>query len=217
MSTDSRRQAATPRIKPTPVRRDSPMTRQPVASQHTQPSLSRGNSPRPPSRDAEKRDRLNAAAVFCADSLSSGWREAVADRISDYAQNTWKRLFRFRRRRNCKELAEMAREILNAKDQIHKLAGELAGDAASTVAIRGPALPFTKEVAANIPINPIDLKMTAVARGIQISGVLLCVTSGRDLTKCQCFVDMALMESKETVRRILVQGMSDWASLGRYA
>jgi hypothetical protein len=55
--------------------------------------------------------------------------------------------------------------------------------------------------------------MTAVARGMQITGVLLCVMGGRDLTKCQCFIDMALTESKERVNQILVGGMSDWTSL----
>jgi hypothetical protein len=113
----------------------------------------------PPSRDAQERERVKEAAVFCADSLSDGWQEAVANRITDYALSTWKRLSRFRRKRNCKELARMARETLKAKDQIHKLTGEVVGEAAYTiVGVKGAALGFTKELVANIPLTPSTLK-----------------------------------------------------------
>ena len=111
----------------------------------------------------------------------------------------------------------MAREIRNAKDQLHKLAAELAGEAASVAGVRGNALAFTKELAKNIPLKPIDAKMTALARGIQITGVLLCVMDKRDLTKCQCFIDLAKAESKEQVDRILVAGMSDWRGLAQFS
>jgi ribosomal protein L18E len=168
----------------------------------------------PPSRRAQERERVKEAADFCADSLSGGWQAAVAERATDYAQNAWKRLSRSRRKRNCKKLARMAREILTAKDQIHKLAGELAGDAASVVGVRGAALDFSKELVANIPL-PTDAKMVAVARGVQIAGILLCVMNNRDLTKCECFIDLAMTETKEQVKRMLVAAMSDWAEQRR--
>lgn len=107
----------------------------------------------------------------------------------------------------------MAREILNAKDQIHKLAGELIGE---VVVAKGTALAFTEELVSNIPLSPIDAKMTTVARGIQITGVLLCVIENRDLTKCECFIDLALAETKERVNQILVAAMSDWTCLARF-
>jgi hypothetical protein len=110
----------------------------------------------------------------------------------------------------------MAREILHAKDQIHKLAGELAGDAASVVGVRGAALDFTQELVANIPL-PIDAKMVAVARGVQVAGILLCIMDNRDLTKCECFIDLAMTETKEQVKRILMAAMSDWTVLARFS
>jgi hypothetical protein len=169
----------------------------------------------PPSRRVLARERVKEAADFCADSLSGGWQETVADRATGYAQATWERLPRSRRKRNCKKLAKMAREILNAKDQIHKLAGELAGDAASVLGIRGAPLDFTKELVVNLPL-PIDAKMTAVARSIQVAGILLCVMDNRDLTKCECFIDLATAETKERVKRMLVAAMSDWTGLARF-
>jgi hypothetical protein len=162
-----------------------------------------------------ERERVKVAADFCADSLSGGWQEAVADQATDYAQDTWERLSRSRRKRNCKKLARMAREILKAKNQVHKLAGELVGEAASVVGVRGPALDFTKELVANIPL-PIDAEMVAVARGVQVTGILLCVMDNRDLTKCECFIDLALTMTKEQVNRVLVAAMSDWTGLARF-
>jgi len=51
--------------------------------------------------------------------------------------------------------------------------------------------------------------MTAVARGVQISGIFSCVTTGRELMECQCFIDLALAESREPVNQILIAGMSE--------
>lgn len=172
--------------------------------------------PLPPSRGAQERERIKQAADFCADTLSGGWREAVADRATEYTQTAWERLSRSRRKRNCKKLARMARAILQAKDQIHKLAGELAGDAASVAGVRGAALEFTEELVANIPL-PIDAKMVAVARGIQVAGILMCVMDNRDLTKCECFIDLAKAEAKERVQQILVAAMSNWTNLARFS
>ena len=71
---------------------------------------------------------VREAAEFCADVVADGsWEQEVADRLTDRAGAAWQRLIRLRRRRNCKKLAQMARTILKAKDQVHQLAAELAG------------------------------------------------------------------------------------------
>jgi hypothetical protein len=158
---------------------------------------------------------VKEAAEFCADSLTSSWGDAVADRAANYAQSAWDRLSRSRRRRNCKKLAKMARKILEAKDQIHKLAGGLVGGAASVGGVKGPARDFTRELVANIPL-PIDAKMVAVARSIQVAGIPLCVMDNRDLTKCECFADVAKAEAKERVTRLLAAAMSDRRNLARF-
>jgi hypothetical protein len=58
--------------------------------------------------------------------------------------------------------------------------------------------------------------MIAAARGVQIAGILLCVMDGGNLTKCECFIDLAMAETKERVNRILVAAMSDWTGLKRF-
>jgi hypothetical protein len=169
----------------------------------------------PPSRRDQERERVREAAVFCADSLSGSWQATVADRLTGYAQTTWERLARSRRKRNCKALARIAQSILEAKTQIHRAVGTLFGRAAGALGAGDPARAFTEELAANIPL-PIDAKMIAVGRGVQVAGILLCLMDNRDLTKCECFIDLALAETKERVNQILVAAMSDWRGLARF-
>jgi hypothetical protein len=73
---------------------------------------------------------------------------------------------------------------------------------------------FAEELASNIPL-PIDAKMIAVARGVQIAGVLLCVMDNRNLMSCQCFIDLALAETKEHLQLILKSAVGDWTNLAR--
>ena len=169
----------------------------------------------PPPRRVQQRERVREAAVFCADSLSGTWEEAVADRITSYAQTSWQRLSRSRRKRNCKALAGLARSLLEAKTQLHKTVGTPLGWAVGMLDASNAARAFTEELAASIPL-PTDAKMIAVARGIQVAGILLCIMDNRDMTKCECFIDLALAETKERVNQILVAAMSDWINLARF-
>lgn len=171
--------------------------------------------PPPPSRQARERQRVREAAAFCADSLSDGWQEAVADRITDYAGSAWERLKRSNHRHNCKALARIARSILHAKTQLHYLVGHVTGWAAKKIGAGDAAQAFADELASKIPL-PTDAKMIAVARGVQMAGILLCVMDNRDMTKCECFIDLALAETKEQLQRILTAAMTDWTGLARF-
>jgi hypothetical protein len=114
-------------------------------------------------------------------------------------------------------LARLAAAILKARQQLHELIGRSSGWIAGRFGADAFTRAFAAELAANIPLGPIDAKAIAVARGLQISGILLCVMDERDLTECECFRDLALTETKERVKQILVAGMSDWANLARFA
>ena len=95
------------------------------------------------------------------------------------------------------------------------MVGNVFGRAAGALGAGDPAQAFFRELMSSIPLPP-DAKMIAVARGIKIADVLLCVMDNRDLTKCECFIDLALAETKERVNQILVAAMSDWTSLARF-
>jgi len=109
----------------------------------------------------------------------------------------------------------MARLILKTKTLIHKEVGGLFGRVAGALGASDPVQAFTTELASNIPL-PGDAQAIAVARGLQVAGILLCVMDGRDLTKCECFIDLALAETKERVKAMLVAAMSDWTNLARF-
>lgn len=192
-----------------PTRRSSPSSSSLGTQASTAPTPS-------PSHRAQERKRVEEAAKFCADLLPGGWEEAVAERITDYGGSAWQRLKRSHRKRNCKTLARIARSILEAKGQIHKAIGRVFGEAAGAMGGGDAARAFAEELASKIPIGPVDAKMVAVARGVQAAGILLCVMDDRELTQCQCFIDLALAETKERVQRILVAAMSDWTNLARF-
>jgi len=112
-------------------------------------------------------------------------------------------------------LARIARSILEAKAQIHNLIGHATGWAVKKLRAGDAAQAFADELASNIPL-PTDAKMIAVARGVQVAGIVLCVMDNRDLTRCECFIDLALAETKERLQQILDAAMSDWTGLARF-
>jgi hypothetical protein len=62
-----------------------------------------------------------------------------------------------------------------AKTQIHKAVGRLTGWAARKLGADDAAQAFADELASKIPLTPVDAKMVAVARGVQVAGILLCL------------------------------------------
>jgi hypothetical protein len=140
----------------------------------------------------------------------------VADRVTGYAPSTWERLARSHRKRNCKALARIARSILEAKTALHKSAGRMLGWLSVAMGADDAARAFAGELGSNIPFGPLDAKMVGVARGVQVAGILLCVMDNRDLTRCECFVDLALADAKERVNQILITAMSSWSGLAGF-
>lgn len=166
--------------------------------------------------EEKKRERVKKAADYCADILTDGWTAAVAERASDYVtEQTWHRVFAARRN-HCRTLAQIARKILEGKNRLHDWLGSFIAWLLSLVGIGAAAREFAGELVANIPIPPIDAKLVAVTRGIQVTGILLCVARDEDLTQCQCFIDLALVEAKTKVKKILIAATSDWIGLADF-
>ena len=117
-----------------------------------------------------------------------------------------------RRRKRCRTLAQLAADLLAAKQKIHDLLGSLASGALGLFGAGDSAQAFAGELAPNIPL-PVDAKIIATARGIRVTGVMLCLANGTDVTLCQCFIDLALAESKARVRRLMIAAMGDWTRL----
>lgn len=171
--------------------------------------------PSPPSRREQEHKRVEKAAELCADLISSGWQETVADQLVAYAPTTWVRLRRSSRRRTCKALARLARDVLKTKTLIHKGVGKLTGWFVSKLGAGDATRAFAEELASNIPL-PTDAKVVAVARGLQVAGILFCVMDGKNLERCDCFVELVRTETEERVKQILIAGMSNWVNLARF-
>jgi len=82
-----------------------------------------------------------------------------------------------------------------------------AGDAAQALA---------GELVSHMPL-PTDAEIIAAARGIQVTGILLCVINGDDLDRCQCFIDLALELTKTQVKKLLLVATDDWTKLRAFA
>ncbi|MGL5823550.1 MAG: hypothetical protein ACRCYU_01615 [Nocardioides sp.] len=162
-----------------------------------------------------QRDIVEVAAAFTADVIVDGWPEAVADRANKYVtEPTWRRAFRGSGRR-CRLLADLARAVLRQKEVLHDIVGSAAGQVARWLQLGLFAQQLAAELTKKIPLPP-DTQFIAVARGVQITGILVCVADGTDLTRCQCFIDLALAETKTRVRELMIAATEDWARLDRF-
>jgi hypothetical protein len=129
-----------------------------------------------------------------------------------WAPKTWNRLFGKRRQADCKVLADMAKSLLDGKKALHDLIGSVTSRVAGWMGGKGVECAVVRQLAQRIPIPAIDQKTIVVARGLQMIGILLCISQGIPLNRCQSFIDLALAETKERVKQILVAAMDDWTS-----
>jgi hypothetical protein len=158
-------------------------------------------------------DRVEQAAAFVADTATAGWQEAVADRALEcITPRTWNRLFSGHRQQECKVLADMAKDILDGKKALHDLTGSVVSRVTGWFGGSAVEQAVVRELAKRIPIPGVDQKATAVARCLQVIGIVLCLSVGSPLNRCQSFIDLALTETKEGVKQILIGAMDDWTS-----
>lgn len=48
-----------------------------------------------------------------------------------------------------------------------------------------------------------------------MTGIYVCLAAGRDLTDCECFIDVVKSEGKKRVKALMLAAMDDWRELGR--
>lgn len=167
-------------------------------------------------RARQRSNRVKKAADYCADVITDSWQGAVANRATEYIDaELWNRLFRSRRKKHCHTLAQMAAAILTGKDLMHAILGAAGGWVARVLGANKLEQTIVKDLASKI-LLPTDAKMVAVARGIQLTGILLCLASEHDLTTCQCFIDLAHTETKRRIKNILADAVNNWAGLAQH-
>ncbi len=162
-----------------------------------------------------EQQRAEQAARLCLDVIENGGTAVIAERAADYVSDeTWKTLIKRHRRRGCDDLAELARGILKGKDRLHEAVGRAASGLFGLLGRPRIERVFAQELARRIPL-PIDAKLAAAARGLQIAGIYICVVGNRDLADCACLRDVLKVEGKERLQRLIQGAMGDWRWLPR--
>jgi len=171
-------------------------------------------------RKKKARDKkiVEETAKFCGELLMDGaWQKTVASRATDYyvSEPTWRGLFGGRRIKRCKILAKLAADILAGKQWVHNALGLIGGWFMALLGSSKFEQSLVRELIKRLPL-PWDAKLIATARGVQITGILLCLSDGRDITRCECFIALALEETKTRVKKILAAALSDWVHLAEF-
>lgn len=164
--------------------------------------------------DHADRQLVDQAVQLCADVIEHGALNAVPNRAAQYAsRETWERVVRRWRGRNCTEIAQLARAILTGKDKLHAGIGWVVGLIVSLVNGSRFARRLAQEMASRVKLPGIDEQATMAARGLQLCGMFLCVAQDRPLGTCACFVDVVKSEGKAQVENLVKSAATDWINL----
>jgi hypothetical protein len=162
------------------------------------------------------RRAIDEAVEFCAEILmdEEGWRNAVAGRAAKYvSQQTWERVTAGWHGYRCRPLARLARRILTGKDNLHEAVGATYRVWSWLGRPRIERV-FAREVAERVPL-PTDQALIAAARAVHVTGIYVWVAAGRDLTYCECFIDVVKAEGQKQIKALLLAATDDWDHLGR--
>jgi len=113
------------------------------------------------------------------------------------------------RRGRCRWLNEIAKAVLAAKTKYHELTGALLAKLLIRALGHKTESAFVKELAKNIPL-PGDAKFVAVAQGIRIVGVGLCVAKYGSPERCYCFEALVLKFGGEATKKLLIAEGDIW-------
>ena len=162
---------------------------------------------------AVERRRVDATADYCVEVLTTSWYEATESRAVDALTPSLAATLPRRRHRDCGALASLSKNVRRGKSRMHALAGSVA---AFTLRHCGASL-FSQRVAFHLVRglpHPWDAKLTVVARGLQATGILVCLLGGRSLASCPCFQDLAQDLTKDQLKDFVHGMCQDWSRLG---
>jgi hypothetical protein len=130
------------------------------------------------------------------------------------SDQTWQRVTRNWSGRRCDILAQLARAILEGRDRLHEGLGEVASRALGLLNRSSVERQFASELVKQLPLPTVDENLIAAARGLQVTGIVVCLARSSPLTQCACFTDVVLVEGQAKVKSLITAGMEDWAGLG---
>jgi len=128
----------------------------------------------------------------------------------------WSGRIRLRARRwralDCRLLAQTARAVLDLKQRLHEVTGEAVSRLLPRDTPRFHRL-LVRKIAERVPL-PLDVKLEAIARGLQVMGIFMCVVQDLPLEACACLSMLGASVVREQARRY-VQDLLDatWQDL----
>jgi len=128
----------------------------------------------------------------------------------------WSGRIRLRARRwralDCRLLAQTARAVLDLKQRLHEVTGEAVSRLLPRDTPRFHRL-LVRKIAERVPL-PLDVKLEAIARGLQVMGIFMCVVQDLPLEACACLSMLGASVAREQARRY-VQDLLDatWQDL----
>jgi hypothetical protein len=144
-------------------------------------------------------------ATLLADVLTDGLIPSLADRVADRVADYlgWAGRRRLRRRRwravDCRLLAQTARAVLDLKHKLHEVTGEAVSRLLPPNTPRFHRM-LVKKIAEKVPLPP-DVKLEAIARGLQVIGIFMCVVQDLPLEHCACLRMLGAQLVNEQAKR----------------
>lgn len=158
---------------------------------------------------------MRSASESSAGLIAPTFPAVVGDRATKYVSDqTWQRVTRSWSGRRCETLARLARAILEGRDRLHEGLGEFANRALGLVNRSSVERQFASELVKQLPLLAVDENLIAAARGLQVTGIVVCMARSSPLMQCACFTDVVLVEGQAKVKSLITAGMQDWAGLG---
>jgi hypothetical protein len=137
--------------------------------------------------------------------LADGLRPTIADRVADRVVDYlgWSGRWRLRTRRwsgvDCRLLAQTAKAVLDLKRKLHDVTGEAVSRLLPPDTPRFHRM-LIKKIAARVPLPP-DIKLEAIARGLQIIGIFMCIVGNMRLERCARLRMLGPQLIKEQIKR----------------
>jgi hypothetical protein len=145
--------------------------------------------------------------------LASGLRPTIADRVADRVVDYlgWSGRWRLRARRwgagDCRLIAKTAKAVLDLKKRGHELTGEAAARLLPNGTPRFHRI-LVRKIAERVPL-PWDVKLEAIARGLQVIGIFMCIVGKVPLERCACLRMLGPQLVKEHVKQYVEQLLED--------
>ena len=149
-------------------------------------------------------DRSDGQAQLLVDLLTDGVDAAVADRVVEYVGEKACQSLRKRHwnASDCRNIAQAAQAILDFKKRIHNLTGDVVSRALPQD-LPGFYRSLAKHVAAKMPL-PIDAKLEACARALQLIGIFECMVKELPMNSCACLLDLGQRVAEEEAKDLVV-------------